>query len=68
MSSASVALMSTAGNNPFVLNPLTDRLLQVMDFRRPDNWSGNSLETPCDGDLSHLHTLLLGQLFNPKKT
>lgn len=46
---------------------LTNHLLQVLNFRRPDNGSGDPLETPSDGDLSHLHPLLLGQLLNPKK-
>ena len=43
---------------------LTNRLLQVLDFGGPDNRSGDSLETPSDGDLSHLNAFLLGQLLD----
>jgi hypothetical protein len=47
-----------------VRDPLTNRLLQVLKLRRPDNRGGDSFEAPSDGDLSHLHALLLGQLLN----
>jgi hypothetical protein len=31
------------------------------------DWSGDSLETPGDGSLDHLHTLFLGQLLDAEK-
>ena len=43
---------------------LTDHLLQILNLRRPDNRSSDSLEAPSDGDLSHLHALLIGQLLD----
>ena len=47
--------------------PLTNHLSQVFNLGGPDNWSGDSLEAPGDGNLSHLDALLLGYLLDTDK-
>ena len=46
---------------------LTNDILEVLEARRPDNRRHHMLlrQVPSEGDLSHAHTLLLGDLLDP---
>ena len=47
--------------------PLTNRLLQFFEVGGPDNRGSDSFETPSDGYLGHIDTLLLGELLDAEK-
>lgn len=43
---------------------LTNHVLEVLQFARPNNWGGCLLDTPGNGNLRHFGVFLLGQLFD----
>ena len=47
---------------------LTNRILDAFQLSGSNNGGGRLLDAPGDGDLSHLHILLLGQILDANST